>query len=487
MLLGSLFLLVAVKGWGQTAPVVSDIPDQTILEGSTFATITLDDFVSDAESSDEELAWTYTGNTQLMVSIVDRIATISIPGLDWNGTETITFKATDPGTLYGENDATFTVTAVNDAPFFVKGSNETRLEDAGAQTVASWATGISDGDPETAQVLYFQYKLMTTTSLFTVQPALILSTGNLTFTPAPNANGTATVTINLSDDGGGADQSADQTFTITITAVNDTPSFTKGSDQTVWEGTDSWVSYWATAISAGPSDEAGQVLTFTLTNDNNSLFSVQPAINTIGQLTYTLKSHANGSATVEVVLKDNGGTANGGNDTYATQTFTITVTAVNDEPSFTPGSDQTVLEDAGAQTVVSWATAISAGPADEAGQVLTFTVTNDNNSLFSAQPAISSTTGNLTYTPAANANGSATVTVELKDDGGTAFGGDDTFTPQTFTITVTAVNDAPSFTKGSDITVSEGIDSWTHSGWASAISAGPADEAGQVLTFNDNQ
>ena len=53
---------------------------------------------------------------------------------------------------------------------------------------------------------------------------------------------------------------------------------------------------------------------------------------------------------------------------------------------------------------------------NESTQVLTFGVTNNNNALFSTQPAIDAT-GNLTYTPAANANGLATVTVILKDDG----------------------------------------------------------------------
>ena len=46
----------------------------------------------------------------------------------------------------------------------------------------------------------------------------------------------------------------------------------------------------------------------------------------------------------------------------------------------------------------------------------------------------------------ANTNGSATVTVRLTDNGGTANGGVD-FSEQTFTITVTPVNDAPSFTR----------------------------------------
>ncbi len=55
----------------------------------------------------------------------------------------------------------------------------------------------------------------------------------------------------------------------------------------------------------------------------------------------------------------------------------------------------------------------------------------------------SAATGTLTYTPAANANGSATVTVQIHDNGGTANGGVDTSAAQTFTITVNAVNDAP--------------------------------------------
>src|SRR5439155_719761 len=147
-----------------------------------------------------------------------------------------------------------------------------------------------------------------------------------------------------------------------------------------------------------------------------------------------------------VTLKDDGGTGNGGVDTSAAQTFTITVTAVNDAPTFTKGTDVTEHEDSGAYSAAS-ASGISAGPADESAQTLTFTATNDNAALFSAQPTIDPS-GTLTFTPAANANGVATVSVTLKDNGGTANGGVDTSAPQTFTITVTAVNDVPSFTKG---------------------------------------
>ncbi len=97
-------------------PVVADIPDQTVLEGATFTTITLDDYVDDIDNTDDEMTWTYSGNTDLTVDITDRIATITIPDVDWNGAETITFRATDPGLLFGEDAATFTVNAVNDPP-----------------------------------------------------------------------------------------------------------------------------------------------------------------------------------------------------------------------------------------------------------------------------------------------------------------------------------------------------------------------------------
>src|SRR5438046_844994 len=183
--------------------------------------------------------------------------------------------------------------------------------------------------------------------------------------------------------------------------------FVKGSDQTVLEdaGAQS-LGNWASGISAGPLDEAGQSLNFLVTNTNSSLFSAQPTISSTGTLTYTPVANANGSATVTVQIHDNGGTADGGVDTSIAQTFTINVTSVNDVPSFVKGSDQTVLEDAGAQSLGNWASGISAGPLDEDGQALNFLVTNTNSRLFSAQPTMSSA-ATRTYTPAANANGSA--------------------------------------------------------------------------------
>jgi hypothetical protein len=192
---------------------------------------------------------------------------------------------------------------------------------------------------------------------------------------------------------------------------------------------------WATNISPGPPSEATQSVAFTVSSNNPALFSAQPAIAPNGALTYTPAPDANGAATVTVTAHDDGGTANGGSDTSAPQTFTITVDPVNDPPSFTAGPNQTSVSLLGAQTVAGWATNISPGPANESSQTLTFLVSNDNSGLFSVQPAVAPD-GTLTYTPALLAVGSATVTVRLRDSGGNSGPGVDTSPPQTFTITI---------------------------------------------------
>ena len=77
-------------------------------------------------------------------------------------------------------------------------------------------------------------------------------------------------------------------------------------------------------------------MTFAVTgNTNAALFSAQPAVSPAGVLTYTSAPNASGSATITLVLSDNGGVANGGVNQSAPVMFTITVTAVNDAPALT--------------------------------------------------------------------------------------------------------------------------------------------------------
>ena len=367
---------------------------------------------------------------------------------------TITFTVNDGTVDSAVATATVTLNSINSAPSFTVGPDPTVDEDAGPQTVNSWATAISDGDGDGGgQTLTFNITNNTNAALFSAVPA-ISATGVLTYTPAPNASGAATITLTLSDDGSNTppnvNTSASQSFIITVNAVNDAPSFTKGPDQTMLEdaGAQS-VSGWATGLSVGPANESGQAIAgFNITgNTNTALFSAGPAVSPSGDLTYTPAANTNGSATITLTLSDNGSNTAPNVNTSAAQTFVITVTAVNDAPSFTASNPPPVSEDAGTRTLVGWAT-FNPGPANESGQtVLGYTVSNVSNpALFGAPtgglPAVAAN-GTLTYTPADNANGSSTFDVVVQDSGGIANSGVDTSGPQTFTITVNAVNDAP--------------------------------------------
>ncbi|MCX5660876.1 MAG: Ig-like domain-containing protein [Planctomycetota bacterium] len=432
------------------------------------------------------------------------------PNLNFNGTinGALTFRAWDTSdgfangavgdsglsggsTAYSSASASssITVNSVNDAPSFTKGSDFVMNEDAPATTVVGWATAISPGAlNEFGQALTFT-AVAGIPSLFSVQPSIDPVTGNLTFTPAPDEFGSTVVWVTLTNNGGtangGVNTSAVQSFTVTVNPVNDAPSFTKGPDITVNEDEPGTGAFgWATSILVGPYNEAGQAPIFTVVAATPSLFSVQPNVDPItGILAFTPAANAFGSTTVTVKLFDNGGTANGGVNTSATQTFTITVNPVNDAPSFTKGADVTVNEDSGVKTVAAWATAISAGAANESGQTLAFTSTAATPSLFSVQPSVDPVTGNLTFTPAANAFGSTTVTVKLADNGGVANGGVNTSATQTFTINILAVNDVPSFTKGANVVVNEDSGARTVAAWATSISVGPTNEGGQTRTF----
>ncbi len=93
-------------------PTVSDIPSQLIAAGGSFLPIPLDDWVVDVDNPDAQLLWTFTGNGEFDVAIsAGHVATVTPPNPGWVGQVTITFRATDPGGLWDEDLASFTVTA----------------------------------------------------------------------------------------------------------------------------------------------------------------------------------------------------------------------------------------------------------------------------------------------------------------------------------------------------------------------------------------
>ena len=307
---------------------------------------------------------------------------------------------------YSDNISKVITTLTVNRPPVATNDFYTTPEDTALTIPAPGVLG-NDTDPES--------NALTATSASTPNHgAVTLSAdGSFTYTPAANYNGPDSFTYVAND---GTTNSTAATVAITVTPVNDAP-VANGQDVTTPEDT-------AKAITLTGSDLDGDSLTFSVVNSptHGTLSGTAP------NLTYTPALNYNGPDSFTFIAND--GTTNS-----TAATVAITVTPVNDAPSFVKGSNQFVTQNASVQNIANWATSISPGPADEASQTVTFQVGNNNNALFAVQPAVSAN-GTLTFTPGANAHGTATVTVVAHDDGGTANGGVDTSAPQTFAITV---------------------------------------------------
>ncbi len=279
---------------------------------------------------------------------------------------------------------------------------------------------------------------------------------SFTYTPPANLVGDDFIRY-VATDNGNPEMSGTGTIRISIAPVNDAPQFSAGPHLTVLEDSTPYNQAWATNILAGPvnapdewSEPGAQNVSFVLTPSNPAFFSVQPAINASGVLTFTLARDVNGSVTVDIIAEDDG--PRGGENVYRSSShrLTISVTSLNDPPGFILGADIVLNEDSGAYsapfvTSIVGAEGMNSTPptgSDEAGNSVTFAVTNSNPALFAAQPTID-VTGRLSFTPAQNAFGTVEVYVVASDNGPSTPPNVNTSAPKTFRITFTPQNDAP--------------------------------------------
>jgi hypothetical protein len=247
--------------------------------------------------------------------------------------------------------------------------------------------------------------------------ALGTSSCTLTFT----ASGATTILVAYAGDAHFLGSSDSETHTVMATnvapsAVADAYGLIEDATLTVPAGS---------GVLANDSDPDGD--SFTAVLDAGPTHAQSFTLNADGSFTYVPVADYNGGDSFTYHADD--GPANSG-----TVTVTLTVAAVNDAPSFVSGGDVTVNAADGAHTQ-AWATGAT-GPANEASQGLAYTATVDffDGFLFASPPSIDPD-GTLHFTPS-GFTGTATVTVHVSDDGGTANSGVDTSPNQTFTITI---------------------------------------------------
>lgn len=412
-------------------------------------------------------------------------------------TRTVTFAVSDGATDSAGATKDVTVTAVNDAPVVTAPATASTNEDAALTFSSANGTAITVGDVDagtssvtvTLTASNGTLTLGSTTDLSVSGngTASVTLTGTLTavntglsglvFTPTANFNGPASLQVQASDNGntgtGGA-RSDTKTVTITVNAVNDAPAGTEGSATIAEDDTYTFAAadFGFTDPSDAPAHEfAGVVLTTlptagTLTLDGTAVSAgqfVSAADIGNGLLAFAPAPDANGPAYASFTfqVRDTGGTANGGQNTDpSANTFTFNVTAVNDAPVVTAPTAASTDEDTGLAFSSANGNAITVSDADATELTVALTATNGTLALGSTTnltvtgngtatvtlsgtaSAINAGLSGLTFTPTANFNGPASVTVSATDSGGTGTGGA-LSDSKTVTVTVNSVNDAP--------------------------------------------
>ncbi|WP_025793226.1 tandem-95 repeat protein [Vibrio parahaemolyticus] len=366
---------VTVNAVNDTPVVESNLADQTLAEDFTPYTIDLNTAFSDVDNVDGELTFSVSGNSNVLVSIENGIATIS-PTADWNGSETLTFTATDPSGESISQTVNFTVAPVAD----IVADKATVVEDT-PTIIKVLGNDTFEGD---GKVVSLDANNGPANGTVSINPD-----GSVTYTPNDNYVGKDTFTYIVTS--GGVSEST--TVEVNVTPVNDAP-VAKDDIATTQEDT-------AVTIDVLPNDT--DVDGDKLSIESVSVPKEQGTVEVVdGKLVFTPAENFNGDAEITYTVTDGALTDQA--------TVKVTVNAVNDTPVVESNiADQTLAEDFTPYTI-DLNTAFS--DVDNVDGELTFSVSGNSN----IQVAI--VNGIATITPTADWNGSKALTFTATDPSG---------------------------------------------------------------------
>ncbi|HEY3486257.1 MAG TPA: Ig-like domain-containing protein [Ilumatobacteraceae bacterium] len=405
-------------------PTISSVGNQTTAAGVAVGPLALT--VGDLETAPGSLTLSATSSDTALVPVANivfggtganRTVTVT-PAIGSTGTALLTLTVND-GTNTAATSFNLTVTAANSPPTISNIADRSTAEDTGTGAIAFT---VGDGETPVGNL----------TLSGTSSNQSVVANGGIAFggaganrtvsvTPVANATGTATITVTVSD----GSLTANDTFVLTVTAVNDLPTISSVSNQTTAAG----VAAGPLALTVGDLETALTSLTLTGASSNTVLVPVANIAfgGTGASRTVTVTPAAGQSGTALITL-----TVSDGTDTAATS-FNLTVTAANSPPTISNIADRSTAEDTGTGAI-----AFTVGDGETAVGSLTLSGTSSNQSVVANGGIAFGGTGanrTVSVTPVANATGTATITVTVSDGSLTA--------NDTFVLTVTAVNDLP--------------------------------------------
>lgn len=338
------------------------------------------------------------------------------PNANFNGSDTFTYTVEDNTMLISQAaTVTVSVTSVNDNPVALADLATTAEDNATSIDVAANDSDVDVGD-----------SLDINSITIVTQPSFGTATANgglVDYSPAANFNGTDSFTYTINDSFGASSNSA--TVTINVTGVNDLPT---ASNDVATVDEDDFVRI---DVLANDSDIDG-TLDLTSTSVQIDPTNGSAVVDSVtGEIVYTPAANFNGSDNFTYTVRDNdNGTSNAG-------TVSITVNSVNDAPT-TVSDVASLMED------LSFSINVLGNDSDIDGSIVPSTVeivTAATNGSTSIDPIA----GAIIYTPDQNYFGSDSFSYRVQDDLGTFS------SPSLVTLSVSAINDAPTVSADSFI------------------------------------
>lgn len=311
---------------------VTAVNDSTVVTGGTSGSGSEDTTVTgtltatDGDGLSDGTVFSVTGAATNGTASIDPATGLwsYTPTADWNGADSFTVTITDDAGNTATQVISVTVTPANDAPTDLALSANTVAENAANGTVVGTITGtdVDTGDTKT-------YGLTDTAG---GRFAIDSTTGQLTVANASLLNYEAatshTVTVRVTDSGG---LTYDETFTINLTNINETPTAVTLSSSTVAENSANGT---VVGMASTTDVDAGDSHTYQLMSNAGGRFAIDATTGVVTVVDGSLLNYEVATShTVTIRTMDAGGLTHD-------QVLSIAVTDVNEAtttPTTVPG------------------------------------------------------------------------------------------------------------------------------------------------------
>ncbi|QDV82501.1 Cadherin domain protein [Stieleria magnilauensis] len=450
---------------GLSTPNIPDLPDAQAPTGISLSSDSIDDSsavgttvgtftTSDPDSGDTH---TYTlvsgtGDTDNASFTINGNALVTAQTFDASAQDSVTIRvrSTDSTGRFVERVLTLTVEHANAAPTALAISSTTVDENVSSGTaVGTFTTTDADsGDTHTYNIVSIDGS--TTSTAFTISGNSLLVATALDF----ETKSSYSVVVRSTDAGG---LSVDQTFTITVSDVNETPTALTLSSSTV--GADAAVGTTVGTLSTTDVD-SGETFTYSLVSgtgdDDNASFSISgDELQTAATLDFSSQT----SYSVRVRTTDAGG-----------ETFeqVLTITQGDSAPSEVTLSSDTVAENSATATVVGDLQTTDSNPNDTHTYGFVSGDGDDDNASFTISGGQLLTAESFDF----ESQDSYTIRVRSTDSSGLSV-------EQVLVISVTNVNESATAVSLSHASVADGQPSGTVVGTLSSDDP----DSGDTLTY----